>query len=382
MKVLIVVTHLLGSGHLARALVLGRAFAAAGHEITVVSGGLPARHLNAEGIDLVQLPPLQSDGTNFTTLLEDDGQPASQALLTARQDKLRALLADQGPDVVITELFPFGRRVLATEFRTLLEAARRQTPKPLICASIRDILAPPSKPAKADSTAQMIADFYDAVLVHSDEALTPLGLSWPVTDAISKKLHYTGFVANPPTGPHPHGLGTDRVLVSAGGGNVGQALYQTALDAAHLDATQHWHLLVGGRDAAARCARLREDAPQNVTVEPARPDFRQMLHHAKASVCLCGYNTALDVLQAGTPAVFVPFDDGGEVEQSLRAKALARLDGIVVLKSADLSAARLLQTLRAAITSPPRAARAEGLNGAARSVSIVQKLLEGRRDDA
>ncbi|WP_227271696.1 glycosyltransferase family protein [Roseobacter weihaiensis] len=382
MKVLIVVTHLLGSGHLARALVLGRAFAAAGHEITVVSGGLPARHLNAEGIDLVQLPPLQSDGTHFTRLLDDEGQPASQTLLTARQDKLRALLADQRPDVVITELFPFGRRVLAAEFRTLLEAAGRQIPKPLICASIRDILAPPSKPAKAASTAQMISDCYDAVLVHSDAALTPLGLSWPLTDAISEKLHYTGFVAQPPAGPHPQGLGTDRVLVSAGGGNVGQTLYQTAIEAARIDAPRQWHLLVGGVEAEARCVRLREQAPQNVTVEPARPDFRQMLHHASASVCLCGYNTALDVLQAGTPTVFVPFDDGGEVEQSLRAKALARLDGIVVLKSADLSASRLVQTLRAATASPPRPARTQGLKGAVCSVSIVQHLLERHRDEA
>jgi len=45
-----------------------------------------------------------------------------------------------------------------------------------------------------------------------------------------------------------------------------------------------------------------------------------MLYHAAASVSLCGYNTALDILQAGTPAVFVPFDDGSEVEQGLRAR--------------------------------------------------------------
>ncbi|HBR43215.1 MAG TPA: glycosyltransferase, partial [Sulfitobacter sp.] len=42
MKVSIVVTHLLGTGHLARALTLGRAYGAAGHDVQVVSGGMPA----------------------------------------------------------------------------------------------------------------------------------------------------------------------------------------------------------------------------------------------------------------------------------------------------------------------------------------------------
>ena len=65
-----------------------------------------------------------------------------------------------------------------------------------------------------------------------------------------------------------------------------------------------------------------------------------MLYHAAASVSLCGYNTALDVLQSGVPAVLVPFDNGGEVEQSLRAEALAPQELV-----ADLSLeSRLLKT--------------------------------------
>ncbi|MFC6790188.1 hypothetical protein ACFQE0_11510 [Methylobacterium komagatae] len=42
MRVLIAVTHLLGAGHLTRAAALARAFAAAGHETALVSGGHPA----------------------------------------------------------------------------------------------------------------------------------------------------------------------------------------------------------------------------------------------------------------------------------------------------------------------------------------------------
>jgi predicted glycosyltransferase len=100
-----------------------------------------------------------------------------------------------------------------------------------------------------------------------------------------------------------------------------------------------------------------------------------LLARADASISLCGYNTAMDVLQTGRPAVFVPFDDGSEVEQTLRADRLAQLPGIEVLRSADLSEANLLQSLRAALAAPARLPRREGFNGAAESARICMEYL-------
>ena len=57
MKVFIAVTHLLGTGHLARALTLGRAFAGAGHDVLIASGGTPVPQFGTEGLHLAQLPP-------------------------------------------------------------------------------------------------------------------------------------------------------------------------------------------------------------------------------------------------------------------------------------------------------------------------------------
>ena len=51
MRVLICVTHLLGTGHLARALTLARAFAEDGHQVAVASGGLPVSHFDTAGIE-------------------------------------------------------------------------------------------------------------------------------------------------------------------------------------------------------------------------------------------------------------------------------------------------------------------------------------------
>ncbi|WP_254796843.1 glycosyltransferase family protein [Sulfitobacter albidus] len=243
MKIMIVVTHLLGTGHLARALNLGRAFAAAGDRVQVVSGGGPVPHFDTSGSELIQLPPVQSNGTAFTQLLTPDG-PADTAYLAQRAVALREAFDTFAPDVLMTELFPFGRRILRQEYFDLLRHARTLKTPPLILGSIRDILAPPSKPSKAAFADETVRDYYDAVLVHSDPALTTLDLSWPVSDTLAPFLRYTGFVAPPAATPHPMGLGAGEVLVSAGGGDLGDEVYETALAAADGD-SRNWRLLVG-----------------------------------------------------------------------------------------------------------------------------------------
>ncbi len=363
MNVLIFVTHLLGTGHLSRALTLGRAFASAGDRVRIVSGGMPTPQLDTQGIELVQAPPLRSDGTNFTRLLNANDRPVTAPDLAGRRRAILATL-ESAPDIVITELLPFGRRVLRDEFIALLEAAHGLARRPLILSSIRDILAPPSKPARAAQTAEWVARYFDGVLVHADPEVTPLEASWPVPVEMRAALRYTGFVAPPAPVAHPENAGRGEILVSAGGGPVGAAVFEAAVEAARHD-PRHWRFLT---------ATPPPDLPQNVTAEPPRPDFRSLLPHCAASVSLCGYNTALDVLQAGCPAVFVPFDAGGETEQTLRAKTLARLDGIDVLRTADLSAERLLAALQSVQSAPPRPAAKSGFDGAARSVEIAHQM--------
>lgn len=370
MRVTIVVTHLLGTGHLARALTLGRAFVAAGDRVTVISGGKPVPHFDSSGLELIQLPPLQSDGTDFSRLLADTGKVANDAYLAARRTDLTRHLMQSQPDVLITELFPFGRRNLKDEFHLLLDTADQLPSRPLILSSVRDILAPPSKPSKVAYAEQIVDQFYDAVLVHADPEIVPLTRSWPVSDALAPKLRYTGFVA--PPSPPTHMPKRPEVMVSAGGGSVGDTVFAAAVVAARQDKVRAWRMFVGGPDT--RRAAILENAPANLTVEPPRPNFRELLAGASASVSMCGYNTALDVLQTGIPAVFVPFDDGEEVEQGLRADALAALPAISVVRQSDLTGTALTQAIERVTAGQHRTAQTAGMDGAAQSVDIAHSL--------
>ena len=94
---------------------------------------------------------------------------------------------------------------------------------------------------------------------------------------------------------------------------------------------------------------------------------------------MCGYNTALDILQAGTPAVFVPFGAGNEVEQSLRAQTLSELGGIEVVEEQALTPMNLIEALNKAMTPDKRTLQNDRVEGALNTVDIVHARLDEAR---
>ena len=288
-RVTILVTHLLGTGHLSRSLVLVRALREAGLKPQLISGGMPTGHLDLSGVDFVQLPPVRSDGASFTRLLDSGGNPVTAEFMQARIRMLEDTLRSTPPDVLITELFPFGRRVLREEFEAALAVVKAMTPVPLVFSSIRDILAPPSNAKKAQQTEAWLTEHYDGVLVHSDAGVVPLEASWPVTPQTARLLRYTGFIAPPMLAEQPHERdGTGEIIVTAGGGPVGRKLFETSIDAARIGG-QRWRLLIGGGDAEAVCARLNNMANgAPILAEPLRADYRAMLKRCAAAVGQCG----------------------------------------------------------------------------------------------
>ena len=79
-RVLIVVTHLLGVGHLARAALIARALVEAGASVRLVTGGRPSATVDLAALDVVQLPPVHCVGTDFKTLRNEDGDMAGERL--------------------------------------------------------------------------------------------------------------------------------------------------------------------------------------------------------------------------------------------------------------------------------------------------------------
>ncbi len=375
-RILIAVTHLLGIGHLVRARQLARALAGAGHEVTLASGGMPDGKA-AEDYRFVQLPPVRTAGTDFRNLLDESGETATPERLVARRERLTALARELSPDIVVTEHFPFGRRQLAGEFLALIAVAKAANPRALVLSSIRDVLVAPQRPDRLAEAAERIATLFDAVLVHGDPQVLPLEASWPVTPEIAGKLVYTGYLAELPALPGTPAESSGMILVSGGGSAAALPLFDAALAAARLLPQRSFHLLIGRGVAEADVVDLRQSAPDNARVEWARPDFPALLAGCALSISQAGYNTVLDLLQAGRPALLVPFDAGNETEQALRAAALARA-GLARIATVAEGPQALAAAIEAALAqgAPPTAK--VDLDGANGTVAAIAKLLAGR----
>ncbi len=380
--VLVYVQHLLGIGHLRRAAVLVRSLDRAGLKTVLVSGGMPVEGLDIGAAGFVQLPPARAMDETFKILADAHGQPIDEAWMAARRDQLCALYHELRPRVLIIELFPFGRRKMRFELLPLLDAARESHPPPQILCSMRDVLVDDKN---AEKTAWMIETFeryFDLVLLHGDPEFLPLERSFSRTHEIANRLRYTGYVLDdaPLADPADH-AGKGEVIVSMGGGAVGAPLIEAALagraQTPLKDAT--WRVLIGPNMPEDSFQAIIARAPAGILVERARPDFRALLAGGRLSISLGGYNTVLEVLAAGIPAVVVPYSGGTETEQTLRARLLAERGALTLLHEAELSPATLAAAVRAALArgADGHKPRLAGLDtsGAERTVRIVRERL-------
>jgi predicted glycosyltransferase len=369
------VQHLLGIGHLRRAMILCRALSDDGFDVTLAMGGRPVSGMDIGDAELLALPPLYIGADGFHNLVDVTGVPVSEVWKDNRRDLLLAAFAERSPDVLITEAFPFGRRQMRFELMPLLEIAKNTIPQPLIVCSVRDILKSRRKPGRAEETRALIADYYDLVLVHGDSSFARLEETFPQARTFAPKLQYTGIVADRSL-PRAD-VGEAAVLISAGGGAVGVDLFKTAIAARPLSRLGglQWRLLVGPNVEEGIYTALFEKASDGVTVERYRTDFRALLAGASVSVSQAGYNTVADILSTDTPAVLVPFDTDGEDEQPLRAKKLAQAGRVEMISPSDLTPQRLAGAIDRAVIMTLSDEFALDMEGEVNTVAILRQAL-------
>jgi predicted glycosyltransferase len=381
-RVLIHVQHLLGIGHLQRAAAIAAALQERGATVVLVTGGVPVPQVEAalarRGVRVVQLDSARSADSSFSSLVDESGLVVDEAWQTRRRDALQRILAELAPDVLVTEMYPFGRRNFRFELTPLLEAARAQARPPLIACSVRDILVTKQKAGRAEEMAETARRFYDLVLVHSDPKLVPFDATFPRAADIRDLIRYTGYVTEAKHDTANADRGSGEILISAGGGAVGWPLLQAAVEARPLSAerTRPWRLITGGNLPQKAFERLQSNA-EGFAVERFRSDFKELLSRCRVSVSQGGYNTVLEILASRTPAVIVPFAEGAESEQTDRARLLAEKQLLRLLPAPELNPKRLAVEIdHAAVMALP--SFTINLNGARESAALILDALAKR----
>ncbi len=384
---LLYVQHLLGIGHLVRAGALARGLEAAGIRVVLVSGGMPVPVLDiGVGVSrFEQLPPVRAADETFKNLVDEAGNSIDDAWRARRRERLLAIFHRERPDIVITELYPFGRRQMRFEIEPLLERARtlrEQAGLPVIASSVRDILVPPAKAERTDEIIERVRHYYDLVLTHGDGEVIPFERSFTRAGDIAGITRSTGYVVGPvPARQGPGAPGYDEVIVSAGGGAVSEDLLQAAIGARALcDLRERvWRVLIGHNYAEAAFLTCRAAAPTGVLVERARSDFTQLLANCALSISQGGYNTVTEILATGARAVCLPFAGGRESEQTLRCRLLAERGVLQVVERDVLCAEQVALAVGRALKSQPDQGHMVNMDGAARSAALLLEAVQGRK---
>ncbi len=379
-RVLFYVQHLLGIGHLKRVVTLARAMKDADLAVTVVTGGEEVEILDSAGLDFVQLPPLRTADRSFSKLVDGSGNEVDDAYKDSRRNRLLNLFHDLKPRVLIIELYPFGRGMMRFELLPLLEAAKNANPKPQIVCSVRDILVQKNRPWR---DAEMVADAkasFDHILVHGDPDFIKFGDTFDAADQLTDMLHYTGYVVDPSVFDGSSGdQGTGEVIVSSGSGAVAEKLMRTALEAKQLSTLKdsRWRLLVGHSLPQEIFIELANQAAplENVVVERARADFVQLLNNCRLSISQGGYNTVMEVLATGAPAVAVPYAGGHETEQTRRVGKLAEKGYLQMIPEEELTVENLVAAIDSAGSRNREKKITLNLEGAAATARLISQWM-------
>ena len=367
---LVWVQHLLGSGHLRRALSLAEALAASGLGTTVATGGPPMPWPAPPGVDIVQLPAARAADDRFASLVDDSGHPPGDEFWRARAGMLRDLVERRRPAVLVTEMYPFGRRAFRHEVMALLDHAAAVS-RPLVVSSVRDVLVDKVRADRWQEMRDIAVRRFELVLVHGDERLFPFARTFPHAAAIAERTVHTGFVLG--AMPRPAAEARGCVVVSAGGGAVGRGLIEAALAARPLTALadRPWLLVAGANLPQADWDALATALPAGVSLVRHRHDLPDLIAAAEVSISQAGYNTVAEGLAGGARMVLVPFDAAGQDEQRLRASRLAELGLAEMLTTDRLAPETLAAAIDRTAEKPRPDASAFRFDGAGRSAAAI-----------
>ncbi|MCF6251759.1 MAG: hypothetical protein L3J75_10910 [Methylococcaceae bacterium] len=371
--------HSLGMGHLRRTIEIAKALNNKFRVVFFNGGRIPEAIPRPEEIEFIDLPPL---GMAANGILFSQGNEQDLAII--KETRCQLLLEhfhQLQPDVLLVELFPFGRKKFAFELLPLLRMAKKSDPKPLVVCDLRDILVDDRRDQQRhdDRACWLSKRYFDAILIHTDPDFARLEESFKPRLPLKTPVFYTGFVAGDVeiNEDYDHNPG---IIVSAGGGNVGASLFHAAVEAQPI-ILERYRLpmsIVAGPflpESEWNLLKLKSQNNKGITLYRTVPDLKCLFQNAEISISQCGYNTVMDVLKTHVPALLIPYAEGRENEQTKRALKLEKLGVVRVLAATTLTTDNLLREIDSLLLFGPKSIKLQ-MDGANKSSEIIFDLLE------
>ncbi|MEY4519287.1 MAG: hypothetical protein RLZZ499_1886, partial [Cyanobacteriota bacterium] len=337
-KVMFYCQHILGMGHLIRSVEIVRGLIP-DFQICFINGGQVIKEFEFPSeIEVVNIPAVKTD-SEFTELTPVDDSLTMSELETIRTKMLLDVCDRFQPDILIIELFPFGRRRFSFELIPLMEKAKAMGTK--IVSSVRDIVVTKQDQQRhEEKVCRLINKYFDMLLIHGDPNFVKLNLSFSRIDDLNCPVHYTGYVVQ----PVPKLQKIDNkplILVSVGGGRFGHDLLECVAHTAPILKTKishHLQVFTGPfcPDNVLQKLQAITKEQDNITVNCYTSNLLNYMQQADLSIGMSGYNTTMNILSTGIKAMMMAFQGNNDKEQETRLKKLDSLGRVKMIQPKDL----------------------------------------------
>ncbi|NNN02964.1 MAG: hypothetical protein HKL87_03085 [Acidimicrobiaceae bacterium] len=341
-----------GLGHLRRNLAIAEHLLD-GHphlQVVLMTGSSVADRFSTPArLKIVQLPPVikvgdedyQSRDPRWSTDLVRRSRSAIMKD-TARRFQPDVLLVDHAPQGMKKELLP------------VFEVLRSESPATRIVLGLRDVIDTPEIVRNNWENAGVydtLEEVYDRILVYGNADLFDVASLYGLSDEVSAKLTYCGYVSRHRYGTSARDDVEDFVLGIAGGGGDGAEVLAATLSASAALArrcvvTTGPLMSEPDRRVLERVAASHDHA----SIVEFVSDPSEMMSRAKVVVTMGGYNSLCELIALGASTVVIPRVHPRR-EQAIRAQMFADLGIVSVELPGEDLASRLRDTLARVIDS-------------------------------
>ncbi|WP_026102502.1 glycosyltransferase family protein [Pleurocapsa sp. PCC 7319] len=351
-KVMFYCQHSLGMGHLVRSIEVARGLIPY-FQVCFINGGQIIEEFEfPPEIEVVNIPALKTD-TEFDKLQSVDNDLTLEQVKTTRKEILLSVCDRFKPDILIVELFPFGRKRFDFELIPLLQKAKAR--KTIVVSSVRDILVTKQNQQEHElRVCNLIDQYFDLVLVHGDPNFIKLEQSFSKINTLKCPVYYTGYVSQPVSQNNvlDKEFFPDKplILVSVGGGRFGHGLLKCVAQTAPLLKESIPHdikIFTGPFCPLSLFQRLLKETnnQDNISVELYSSNLLNYMQQADLSISMSGYNTTMNILSTGVKAMMMAFQGNKDQEQETRVKKLASLGRVKMIQNQDLEPEKFTQDI-------------------------------------
>ncbi|MDJ0567698.1 MAG: glycosyltransferase [Pleurocapsa sp. MO_192.B19] len=379
-KVMFYCQHILGMGHLIRSIEIVRGLIP-DFQVCFINGGQVIKEFEfPQGIEVINIPAVKTD-TEFQELKPVDDRLTMAEVEKTRTEILLNVCDRFKPDILIIELFPFGRRPFSFELIPLVEKAKSMGTK--IVSSVRDIVVTKQNQQRhEEKVCRLINKYFDMLLIHGDPNFVKLNLSFSRVNDLNCPVHYTGYVVQPvPKLKTLAEINLPRkplILVSVGGGRFGHDLLECVAETAPLlkNKIPHQIQVFTGPfcpDTVFQKLQNITSDRDNITVERYTSNLLDYMQQADLSIGMSGYNTTMNILSTGVKAMMMAFQGNNDKEQETRVQKLDNLGRVKMIDSQDLQPEKFAQNIIDYLQQQPTALNLN-LDGVHNTANCLRQL--------